>query len=101
MATTTARKISQYSAAIRGGLIEALDIGLLTRPGRWYSAAIRGGLIEACQGKCLRCSVRIGIPPRFAAASLKPRHRRRVRPAHADTYSAAIRGGLIEAERED
>ena len=37
----------RYSAAIRGGLIEARQPDGRHLPGMGYSAAIRGGLIEA------------------------------------------------------
>jgi len=109
-----------YSAAIRGGLIEAAKkCNIYFWPAE-YSAAIRGGLIEANLPGLEDLVQRLGIPPRFAAASLK-----RALGAHADNvvlgipprfaaaslkqnifnslrthltlYSAAIRGGLIEA----
>src|SRR3990172_3862385 len=84
-----------YSAAIRGGLIEAQIWKAGKSLGFWYSAAIRGGLIEARLAALLSMLI-LRIPPRFAAASLKPGYVAGQESA-LTPYSAAIRGGLIEA----
>ncbi len=111
-----------YSAAIRCGLIEArLAVHESNMPASAYSAAIRCGLIEAMGLTASVASSFMGIPQRFAAASLKPALPARrpsshpcgipqrfaaaslkpsVPPLHLltlPTYSAAIRCGLIEA----
>ena len=62
---------SMYSAANRGGLIEAGYFRLGRRNGGGYSAANRGGLIEARASHSAGLPRLSSIPPRIAAASLK------------------------------
>ena len=85
----------EFSAAERGGLIEAHNICQYNGQRRQFSAAERGGLIEADPTAPTSWPYTY-FPPQNAAASLK-RIGRDAAALDPRQFSAAERGGLIEA----